>query len=88
MHEPVGSETLARWPGRAYRRSMRAPVGRMRERFSVLLLPGPERRAAAAERRAEAAIEAERYPAVCVAERRRARLEAERRRWGLIGDWH
>ena len=88
MHEPPGSETLARRPGRAYRRSMRTPVGRMRERFSVLLLPRPERRAAAAERRAEAAIEAERYPAVCIAERQRARLEAERRRWGLIGDWH
>lgn len=56
--------------------------------MSFLLLPGPERRAAAAERRAEAAIEAERYPAVCIAERQRARLEAERRRWGLIGDWH
>ncbi len=60
----------------------------MRERLSVLLLPGPERRAAAAERRAEAAIAAERYPAVCIAERRRARLEAERRRWpGPYGDW-
>ena len=88
MHEPAGAETLARPTERAYRRLMRAPVGTMRERISVLLLPGPERRAAAAERRAEAAIEAERYPAVCIAERRRARLEAERRQWGLIGDWH
>ena len=60
----------------------------MRERFSVLLLPAPERRAALAERRAERALELERYPAVCIDERRRARLEAERRRWGLIGDWH
>ena len=59
----------------------------MRDRFSVLLLPRPERRAAAAERRAEAALARERYPAVCIAERRRARLEAERRRWGMLGDW-
>ena len=59
----------------------------MRERLSVLLLPGPERRAAAAERRAEVAIEAERYPAVCFAERRRAAVEAESRRWGAFGEW-
>ena len=63
-------------------------MGRMRERVSVLLLPRPERRAAAAERRAEAALERERAPAVCIAERRRARLEAERRRWGILGEWH
>ena len=66
---------------------MRAPVGRMRKRITVLMLPGPERRAAAAERRAERALELEREPAVCFAERRRARLEAERRRWGILGDW-
>jgi len=60
----------------------------MRNRVSVLLLPRPERRAAAAERRAEAALERERAPAVCIAERRRARLEAERRRWGILGEWH
>ena len=66
---------------------MRGAAGRMRERFSVLLLPGPERRAAAAERRAERALELERFPAVCIAERRRARLEAERRRWALFGEW-
>ena len=59
----------------------------MRERFTVLMLPGPERRAAAAERRAEHALRLEREPAVCVAERRRARLEAERRRWGFMGEW-
>jgi hypothetical protein len=59
----------------------------MRERFSVLLLSGPERRAALAERRAERAMALEREPAVCFAERRRARLEAERRRWGMLGDW-
>jgi hypothetical protein len=87
MHEPGGAETLARRPERAYRPLMRAPVGRMRDRISVLRLSRPERRAAAAERRAEAAIAAERYPAVCIAERRRARLEAERRRWGVMGDW-
>ena len=66
---------------------MRAPVGRMRERLSILVLPGPERRAAAAERRAERALALEREPAVCFDERRRARLEAERRRWGVLGDW-
>jgi hypothetical protein len=59
----------------------------MRERFSVLVLRGPERRAAIAERRAERALALEREPAVCFAERRRARLEAERRRWGILGDW-
>jgi hypothetical protein len=51
------------------------------------MLPGPERRAAAAERRAERALELERTPAVCFAERERARLEAERRRWGVLGEW-
>jgi len=66
---------------------MRASLGRTRERLSVLLLPRPERRAAAAERRAERALAREREPAVCLAERRRARLEAERRRWGMLGDW-
>ncbi|HET8949910.1 MAG TPA: hypothetical protein VFN44_05350 [Solirubrobacteraceae bacterium] len=66
---------------------MRAPVGRMRERVSVWMLPGPERRAAAAERRAERALELERAPAVCFGERERARLEAERRRWAFLGDW-
>ena len=59
----------------------------MRERFSVLLLHGPERRAAAAERRAERALALEREPAVCFDQRRRARLEAERRRWGVLGEW-
>jgi len=59
----------------------------MRERISVWTLPGPERRAAAAERRTERALSLEREPAVCLAERRRARLEAERRRWGMLGDW-
>lgn len=59
----------------------------MRERFSVVLLRGPERRAALAERRAERALELEREPAVCFAERHRARLEAERRRWGILGEW-
>ena len=67
---------------------MRAPVGRLRPHVSTWLLPGPERRAAAAERRAERALELEREPAVCFAERRRARLEAERRRWGILGDWN
>jgi hypothetical protein len=66
---------------------MRAPLGRTRERLSVLLLPRPERRAAAAERRAERALELERSPAVFIAERQRARLEAERRRWGMLGEW-
>ena len=64
-----------------------AHLRRLRERLAVLRLPAPERRAAAAERRAEAALERERYPAVCIAERRRARLEAERRRWGAYGEW-
>lgn len=60
----------------------------MRERCAVLLLSRPERRAAAAERRAEAALERERYPAVCLAELRRAATEAERRRWlGAYGEW-
>ena len=59
----------------------------MRERITVLILPGPERRAAAAERRAERDLRLEREPAVCIAERRRARLEAERRRWGVLGEW-
>jgi hypothetical protein len=59
----------------------------MRERITVLMLPGPERRAAAAERRAERALQLEREPAVCFAERERARLEAERRRWGILGEW-
>jgi hypothetical protein len=60
----------------------------LRDRLSILRLSGPERRAAAAERRAEAALERERYPAVCFDERRRAALEAERRRWmGAYGDW-
>ena len=66
---------------------MRAPVGRLRRHVSTLMLPGPERRAAAAERRAERAIELERYPAVLYAERRRAALEAERRRWSFMGEW-
>ena len=66
---------------------MRAPFGRTRERLSVLMLPGPDRRAAVAERRAEQALERERFPAVCLAERRRAQLEAERRRWGVLGEW-
>jgi hypothetical protein len=52
-----------------------------------LRLPAPERRAARAERAAEAAIEAERYPAVCLAELRRASLEAERRKWAWLGEW-
>ena len=55
--------------------------------MSTWMLPGPERRAAAAERRAARAIELERYPAVLYAERRRAALEAERRRWGFMGEW-
>jgi hypothetical protein len=59
----------------------------MRERITLLMLPGPERRAAAAERRAEHALRLEREPAVCFAERERARLEAERRRWGILGEW-
>ncbi len=59
----------------------------MCERVSVWTLPRAERRAAAAERRAERALSLEREPAVCVAERRRARLEAERRRWGMLGEW-
>ena len=54
----------------------------------MLLLPRPERRAAAAERRAERALELEREPAVCFALRERARLEAERRRWGILGEWN
>jgi hypothetical protein len=67
---------------------MRALRHRLRDRVTVLLLPAGERRAAAAERRAEAAIEAERYPSVLFAERRRAAIEAERRRWmGAHGDW-
>ena len=68
---------------------MPAPWASVRERCSVLLLSRPERRAAAAERRAEAALERERYPAVCLAERHRAAIEAERRRWlGAYGEWH
>jgi len=60
----------------------------LRQRLSELLLPAAERHAAAAERRAEAALARERYPAVCLAERRRARVEAEARRWGCIyGEW-
>jgi hypothetical protein len=66
---------------------MRARRHRLRERLSILLLPAPERRAAASERRAEAAMERERYPAVCIAERRRAALEAEARRWNPYGEW-
>ena len=46
--------------------------------MSALMLPGPERRAAAAERRAEHALQLEREPAVCI---------AERRRWGMLGEW-
>lgn len=62
--------------------------GGLRARLSELRLPAPERRAAKAERRVEAAISAERYPAVCFTERRRAALEAERRRWlGPYGEW-
>jgi hypothetical protein len=60
----------------------------LRQRLGELMLPAPERRAAAAERRAEASLARERYPAVCLAERRRARIEAEARRWGSIyGEW-
>ena len=59
----------------------------LRERWTLWRLPAPERHAAAAERRVEAAIERERQPAVCFDERRRAKLEAERRRWGAYGDW-
>jgi hypothetical protein len=67
---------------------MRSRLGRLSGRIAELRLPAPERRAARAERAAEAAIEAERYPAVCLAERRRAALEAERRRWfGAYGEW-
>jgi len=67
---------------------MRGRRQRLRERLAELRLPAPERRAAVAERRAEALLELERYPAVCLAERRRARLEAESRRWGSIyGVW-
>jgi hypothetical protein len=77
---------VARRRGAAYGRGM-AHLRPLRERLAVLRLPAPERRAAAAERRAEAALERERYPAVCIAERRRARLEAERRRWGAYGEW-
>jgi hypothetical protein len=79
-------DALASGAGAAYGRGM-APLRRLRERLADLRLPAPERRAAAAERRAEAALELERYPAVCIAERRRARLEAERRRWGAYGEW-
>jgi len=68
---------------------MRTPRRSARERWAHLRLPRPERRAAAAERRAEAALERERYPAVCLAELRRASIEAERRRWlGAYGEWH
>jgi hypothetical protein len=60
----------------------------LRERLAELRLPAPERQAAAAERRTEALLALERYPAVCLAERRRARLEAESRRWGgVYGVW-
>ena len=60
----------------------------LRDRLALCLLPRAERRAALAERRVEAQIERERYPAVLFAERRRARLEAERRRWlGDYGEW-
>ena len=63
-------------------------MGALRDRLALLRLSGPERRAAAAERRAEAALARERYPAVCFGERRRAQLEAERRRWmGAYGEW-
>ena len=67
---------------------MRRRRERFGERLAELRLSGPERRAAAAERASEAALELERYPAVCLAERRRAKLEAESRRWGSIyGVW-
>jgi hypothetical protein len=67
---------------------MRSRPGRLHGLIAELRLSAPERRAARAERAAEAAIEAERYPAVCFAERRRAALEAERRRWlGAYGEW-
>ena len=67
---------------------MRARRGRLSERLSLLLLSGPERRAARAERRAEEAMARERYPAVLFDLRRRAAIEAERRRWcGPYGDW-
>jgi hypothetical protein len=67
----------------------------MRRRRQLLLdrlaewrLPAPERRAAVAERRVEARLELERYPAVLIAERMRARDEADARRWGCIyGRW-
>jgi hypothetical protein len=39
---------------------MRSRLGRLGGRFAELRLPAPERRAARAERRAEAALEAER----------------------------
>jgi hypothetical protein len=59
--------------------------GIVRERIGEWRLPAPERRAARAEREAEAAIAAERYPAVCFLERHRAAIEAERRRWEWFG---
>ena len=59
----------------------------VRERIAELRLPAPERRAARAEREVEAAMAAERYPAVCFHELRRAAIEAEHRRWNWLGDW-
>ena len=59
----------------------------VRTRIAELRLPAPERRAARAEREAEAAIAAERYPSVCYLELRRAAIEAEHRRWNWLGDW-
>jgi hypothetical protein len=74
-------------PRSAYLRAMPGRRHRLHDRLAVLFLPGPERQAARAERRAEAAIERERYPAVLFDERRRAAVEAERRRWGPYGEW-
>jgi hypothetical protein len=66
---------------------MHSRAGTMRGRIAELRLPGPERRAARAERAVEARLSEERYPAVCFAERRRAALEAERRKWAWLGEW-
>jgi hypothetical protein len=60
----------------------------VRERVQELRLPAPERAAARAERRVEAAMRLERDN-YYTPERRAAQREAELRRWGGFGwsDW-
>ena len=64
------------------RRSRRSPLDVVRE----LLLPGPERRAAKAEREAEARMRSER-DSPRTAERLAARNQAESQRYKNFGPW-